>query len=265
MKNYAFFLLSLVLLVTHLDAAQPFEILPYPLYKPNFALDHKEINTYLRFQNLNNEISDEGKIGMKVPLLGYGPLQLTTAAFIRIWMYPENMKFHVDRFLAGLALGFDYKINSNLHISIYPMFHESAHLADGYKGNINDDCRTVSVESAQLKLWFEKGIIQIPFRFDYYWHAIGPDWKYEAGTGVRLALPIWRTRAGLFLLEISGFGYLVSGNEGMHLNGEFQEGLLLKNGERKLRLSFHYGYEYGSGQDWQERQRSWGLNVGFEL
>jgi hypothetical protein len=239
------------------------ELLPYPLYKSQFPLDHKEINTFLRFQNLNGRTSDEGKLALKTALLGWGNLQISSAAFVRLWMYPENMKFYVDRFLAALAVGLDYRFNNNLHGTLYPLFHESAHLADGHRGNWESDARIISVESVQLRFWYQKGLIQIPFRFDYYWHTIGPNWKYEGGTGLRLALPLWQTRAGFFLLEISGFGYMVSHGSNVRLNGEFQEGLLIQNGDRKLRIAFHYGYEYGSGQDWDQRQRSWGLNVGF--
>lgn len=259
-------LIPILILLFHSSptvTANTLELMPYPLYKSHFPLDHKEINTYLRFQNLNGMTSDEGKLGIKPALLGWGNLQLSTAAFVRLWMYPENMKFHVDRFLAALALGIDYRINNNFHLSLYPLFHESAHLADGHKGDVETDARTISVESAQLRFWYEKGLIQIPFRFDYYWHTIGPNWKYEIGTGLRLAIPLWRTKAGIILLEISGFGYMVNHDSKIRLNGEFQEGLLIRNGDRKLRITFHYGYEYGSGQDWDQRQRSWGLNVGF--
>ena len=242
---------------------QKMEILPFPVYKSSFPLDPKEANSYLRFLSLNEKICDEGKIGTKIALIGYGPVQLSTLAFINLWMYPENMKFNVDHFLAALGLGFDMKLSRYFFLSLYPLYHESAHLADGYKGDLASDKKIFSVESFQTRLWFERGLIQIPLRIDYYWHTAGPQWKYNIGTGIKLAVPLWNVLNSSIFLEISAFGYALNEDNIVKFNGEFEEGLLIRNADRKLRFDFTYGYEYGLGQNWNTRERSWGLDIGF--
>ncbi len=242
---------------------QQIEILPFPVYKSGFPLDPKEANSYLRFLVLNGKNCDIGKVGTKVALLGYGPVQLSTFTFINIWMYPENMKFNVDRFLASLGLGFDVKLSRYFYLSLFPMYHESAHLADGYQGNIALEKKIFSVESFQTRLWFERGMIQIPLRIDYYWHTIGPQWKYNIGTGIKLAIPLWTVFHSSVQLEISAFGYALNESRSINFNGEFEEGFLIRNGDRKIHLGFYYGYEYGLGQNWNTLERSWGLDIGF--
>lgn len=86
----------------------------------------------------------------------------------------EGMRFPVDNFYALLALRFSGDVTPKLSWRLYPIHHVSAHLADGYPGDIlKQDVRPVSAEMARGELYYKPrcGIAEFGAALGYYYHV----------------------------------------------------------------------------------------------
>jgi hypothetical protein len=239
------------------------EFLPAALPTPAFCLNQKEPITWLRFLSVNGKDTDIGQIGIKAGLLGFGDFRINTTALIRIYMLPTGPKFAVDRFLAGLGVGIEARLKPWLFASFSPLYHESAHLGDGYQGNIMADAQVISHESAQIKLCFALKNFQVPIQCDIVWHTVTPQFHYFAGAGFQYEFPvIVRDQLSVSFI-LAAWGQLVNVDTSLHPGYEASLGFLLKNHDRRFRVMFYWEDQYGSGQDWNVKQQGLGCEIGF--
>jgi hypothetical protein len=212
----------------------------------------------------NGSASDIGSLAVRLGLLGFGPVKFVLLGSIRIHMLPVDSTFHVDRFLAALAAGFDFGVSDNLYLSLFPLYHESAHLADGYGGDISTDKRIISNETLQMRMTWAGYGFTVPVRIDIYWHTTVPGYNYNAGAGVQYeaVLKKWKYLA----LSATGalFGYVVNTGPDHSFNWECSAGLQFRKGPRLLKLGFFGMREYGQGQDYNRLQEGYGVELSFQ-
>ncbi|MCL2689497.1 MAG: hypothetical protein FWE57_06585 [Chitinispirillia bacterium] len=103
-----------------------------------------------------------GRFGVDFPFAGYNygadrNIMLGINAAAHINMRPkENMTFPVDNFYAVLAIYFSGSQSSNFSWRFYPVYHVSAHLADGYPSDIlKEDVRAVSSEMVRAEAYYK--------------------------------------------------------------------------------------------------------------
>ena len=127
-------------------------------------------------QMLHTGVEDEtfymrGRFGVDFPVIGYdfGSINgvpdsdnprsvffgITAAAHINM-MPTGGMRFPVDNFYAVLALYFSGTLGEKLSWRLYPVYHVSAHLADGYAGGdvLKRDVRAVSCEMVHGSVFY---------------------------------------------------------------------------------------------------------------
>ena len=131
----------------------------FPTRTPFFSASELDFRyfIYSGYENTpdgGHRLVDRGNFGLVFPVLGYTPLYLSTgiAAATQLVMYPTpGGIFPVDNFYATLALYCDYNLSSTLTFRLYPIYHVSAHLADG-TSDVQDLTSRIPVSSEMAKL-----------------------------------------------------------------------------------------------------------------
>ena len=252
-----FFRVGIVLVVLFVGSSFGFEILPQT-YHSKFALNPKSEQVFLRFLTVNNRTIDEGKVGYKQALFEVKNVHFVSSAFVHLFMHPVNNKFFVEHFYAALGLGLEYNLFNIVDITLLPLYHESAHLADGFSLNIETNKKIISNEAIQFCLEGSYRNITTLLQADYYWHSIERQLKYNLGAGLQ-----WHSR-GFYDMQffITGYGFMISDKTGLSFNSTFLTGLFIKE---KMRIGLYYEDEMGLGQDYNHRQTGYGLELGFKL
>ena len=250
-----FFKVGIVFVLLFVGVSFGFEILPQT-YHSEFALNPKSEQIFLRFLTVNNKTIDEGKVGYKQSLLEVKEVHIVTSAFVHLFMHPVNNKFFVEHFYAALGLGFECNLFNIAHITLLPLYHESAHLADGFPLNIETNKKIISNESIQFRLEGAYRNITTLLQADYYWHSIERQLKYNIGAGLE-----WKSKSFSDMqFFISGYGFMISDNKGLSFNSTFLTGLFIK---KKMHIGLYYENQMGLGQDYNHRQKGYGLELGF--
>ncbi len=115
----------------------------------------------LHIGSQDNTLYMRGRFGTDYRLAG---LTIDTAhyydlgisASVDINMLPRRMIFAVDNFYAVLAIYFSSKINETVSWRFYPVYHLSAHLADGHtKDILKSETRAISSEMVRGELYLQ--------------------------------------------------------------------------------------------------------------
>ncbi|MDR3012692.1 MAG: hypothetical protein LBU70_05720 [Chitinispirillales bacterium] len=158
-------------------------------------------------QMLHAGVEDEafymrGRFGVDFPIIGYdfgdfngasgNPRNIffgITAA-THINMLPtSSMKFPVDNFYAVLSLYFSGAYGQKISWRLYPVYHVSAHLADGYRGGdiLKADVRSVSSEMVRGEAYYKPfgDILELGAGAGWYYHVCAQtDLTYRADVSI---------------------------------------------------------------------------------
>ncbi len=118
--------------------------------------------------------------------------QLGAAALLHIYTIPRtsNMKFFVDNFYAGFGLYVSGRMLPWLLWRIFPVYHVSAHLADGHPADspLWQSVHAVSNEVLKGEVAFlPVRSLEIGCAAGWYYHSVGRDLKATAALNVQYA------------------------------------------------------------------------------
>jgi hypothetical protein len=131
----------------------------------------------------NGDFYMRGRFGTDFQAIGYNfgrddnpqNIALGIAAAAHINMIPdESMYFPVDNFYATIAIRLSGTITPALSWRLYPVYHVSAHLADGYKTDIlKDSTKFVSSEMVKAEFYYKLfgGILELGTGGGWYYHV----------------------------------------------------------------------------------------------
>ncbi|MDG5815887.1 hypothetical protein QA601_12420 [Chitinispirillales bacterium ANBcel5] len=250
-----------VILVCY-GTALSFDLTLFPQQEELLSLRNIKYTNMLHTGAENDTFYMRGRFGVDFPLLGMNldhikswDIGVTASAHIN--MIPENMKFAVDNFYAILTVYLTSQISEQFSFKLYPVYHLSAHLADGHKGGIDEeDVRAVSSEMVRAELYY---------RFwDFFEISPAYGWYYNVGTQKEL-----KQRLDLSLLvkseitagieplvylkgELVHLGYWRGGFDG-------SAGILFSRGTRGFGLLFRYFNRPHTSYYYQEYERGWGV------
>ena len=218
-----------------------------------------------------------GRFGADFPFIGYrfgggdsgGSRQIlsgiTAAAHINMLPKSGGM-FPVDNFYAVLALNFSGNLNEKLAWRLYPVYHVSAHLADGYPADIiKDSVRPVSSEMVRGELYYKPfgEILELGAGAGWYYHVCAQkDLRYRADVSVLL------TKTVPVLNNNSLRPYLLIRAENVRQGGnnpgiDVSAGIIALSGRRGFGLSIRYFNRLHSGYYFDEYERGWGAEYTF--
>jgi hypothetical protein len=233
-----------------------------------FSVINRQFQNYIFVGSNNGKLSTVGNTGFDFPLLtaadpahGYF-LSSGVVALIDLYMFPKDRKFYVDNFYATFGFYLSGNIPSILRWRFYPLYHLSAHLADGYiTGDVDDDRRVVSNEMLYAALIYEPiRNLEVLGAYGYYYHVceqrdlrnrIDLDAMYRFER-----LPIVTPYALVHnqLLVETGVRYGI----------ELQGGVLLRQGSGAgLGLAARYFSAPHPGQYFETRENGVGLQITF--
>ena len=202
----------------------------------------------------------DARIGEDIGIIGLSDIvSLKSSAFINIVLYPHNYIFKVDRFHAGLSIGLCGKIKE-IYWMVLPLYHESAHLADGYNGDVKSDSEVISRESLKFGFIFKKNDFKISFKLDWFWHSVRPVYRWSSGVGMEYEKPFIIKEESFSLGPVfSFFAYLLE-RKRLSFNYELFCGLFISN-KRIFRIGFTLEDREGLGQDYKTRSKTQGLMI----
>jgi hypothetical protein len=130
----------------------------------------------------NGSFCLSGRFGTDFFFAGYGfgggtdkSMLLGISAAATINMRPAaGGRFPVDNFYALLAIHLSGTLSEKLSWRLYPVHHVSAHLADGYHGDIlRGEVRAVSAEMARGEIYYKPlgELAEFGAAFGYYYHV----------------------------------------------------------------------------------------------
>jgi len=209
-----------------------------------------------------------GRFGVDYPCIGYDAggssifLGINAAAHIN--MRPSGMLFPVDNFYAVLAVYFSGMHGLKLSWRFYPVYHLSAHLADGYPGDIlQDDVRAVSSEMARGEVYYKPfgDILELGAGAGYYYHVCAQkNLRYRGDVSV-LFTPnrfLNNMLQPFALLKIESV-HLEKHNPGIDVSA----GIIGLNGSRGLGLSLRYFNRLHSSYYFERYEKGWGVELTF--
>jgi hypothetical protein len=208
-----------------------------------------------------------GNAGFDFPLLSFMPTHTNftvgsgVVARIYLYMFPENRKFYVDNFYATFGVYFSNRIRQHLQWRLYPLYHLSAHLADGYSGDVDNDHIAVSNEMVYCALTYTcfKGM-ELLGGCGYYYHVCE-----NRPLQARLDLDCHYR-----LFETTYCTPFVSAHNQLYLEGETRYGIQLsagceltnKNG-RGLSIAARYFKNPHPGQYYARMEEGGGVEIIF--
>ncbi len=143
-----------------------------------YTLLNEDYRNYLHFGRLEGKRSAAGNFGFDFPAL-YARLDTTRGVLLggcasaHLYMFPVRSKFYVDNFYATMALYVGFKASRYLDFRLYPYYHLSAHLSDGYPGDVAADSRAVSNEMIYLATTFTfNEWMEFLIGYGYYYHKV---------------------------------------------------------------------------------------------
>jgi hypothetical protein len=215
-----------------------------------------------------------GRFGVDFPVAGYdlggggsdNPnvlFGITAASHINM-LPADNMRFPVDNFYATLALHFSGTINPALSWRFYPIYHVSAHLADGYPGDIlKSGVRPVSSEmirgEAYCKLF--GGVLELGAGAGWHYHVCAQKELRFRGDISALVTPnrifggILQPFALLRAEDVVQDGH----NPGVEVSG----GIFALKGRRGFGLSFRYFNHLHRSYYFEQYEKGWGAEYTF--
>jgi hypothetical protein len=148
---------------------------PPPLKHPVFG---NEYSSYLGLGFEERTFIVQGHFGVDFPLVSLSlkngaRYDFGIAGLAHLYMIPQGIKFSVDNFYAALGFYFGGKLNDKVVWRFYPVYHLSAHVADGFRGEIDRTLRAISHESLRLEVMcLPVPALQVGVAYGYYFHSI---------------------------------------------------------------------------------------------
>lgn len=143
----------------------------------SFSIVKQEFQNYVYLGSQNGKFSTQGRLGFDFPILSVRPMGgiaygSGVVASVHIYMFPENRRFLVDNLYAVFGVYFSGRHSSFFSWRLYPLYHLSAHLADGYRGDIGNDRLSVSNEMVYAAVSFEPfNGLEAMAGYGYYYHT----------------------------------------------------------------------------------------------
>ncbi|MCL2183441.1 MAG: hypothetical protein FWB85_08235 [Chitinispirillia bacterium] len=177
-----------------------------------------------------------------------------------------GMRFPVDNLYAVLALNFSGGITESLTWRLYPVYHVSAHLADGYPSDIlKSGVRPVSSEMVRGEMYWKPlgDMLELGAGAGWYYHVCAQkELLYRADLSILLtpAIPLLNVR------NLQPFVLIRAENvyQGKNYQGfDTSAGLLATAGKRGFGLSLRCFNRLHSSYYFEEREKGWGAEYMF--
>jgi hypothetical protein len=233
----------------------------------------------------NDTFYMRGRFGVDFPVVGYdfnggdgsGEIGVSPSAAIflginaaaHINMRPTSgMRFPVDNFYAVLALYFSGTRGAGLSWRLYPIYHVSAHLADGYPDDIlKSDVKAVSSEMVRGEVYYKPSgdILELGIGAGWYYHVCAQkELKYRADVSMLVTPP-----SPILSDILSPFALIRLENvnqEKNHFGIDVSAGIFilnLKDGERGIGISLRYFDRLHSSYYFEKYEKGWGAELTF--
>lgn len=189
-----------------------------------------------------------------------------------ITMRPTNgMRFPVDNFYALLAIRLSGDITPTLSWRLYPVHHVSAHLADGYPGDIiKREVRAVSAEMARGELYYKtlRGAAEFGAAVGYYYHVCAQkELAYRGELSVLLQPPtpyeIYTIGGVISPYALIRVENVKQGKD--NLGVEAEAGAVVRRDGRGLGISAVYFNRLHRGYYFEQYEKGGGLSLIFIL
>jgi hypothetical protein len=174
------------------------------------------------------------------------------------------MRFPVDNLYAVLALNFSGGINSQWSWRLYPVYHVSAHLADGYPTDIlKSDVRAVSSEMTRGEVYYKPfgDILELGAGLGWYYHVCAQkELRYRGDISILL------TSGHYFYNAILPYALLRVENVyqgGNNLGIDASAGVLSLKDRRGFGLSLRYFNRLHSSYYFERYEKGWGVEYTF--
>ncbi|NLD99744.1 MAG: hypothetical protein GX640_07705 [Fibrobacter sp.] len=241
----------------------------FPKNETRFDVSSQDFQNYLYFNAQDNKLYTRGNFGLEFPLISYSPkapmvYTLEVAASAHIVMIPVSTKFPVDNFYASLAIFFTGQQTSYFNWRFYPLYHVSAHLADGYPGDIlRSNVHAISSEMIKFEgIFTPVNGLEISASAGWYYHTC-----YQKNLKVRLEADL------LYNFNINNWlrPYISIQNELIkhqqwHPGTDISTGLLFgKKETRGLGIALRYFNRLNPGYYFENRENGIGIQLNFIL
>jgi hypothetical protein len=257
-------------------------LLPEP--KNALSIETMQYSNMLEYRVENDTFHLSGRFGVDFPIVGYrfgdggnsgngvdvdgaregdGRQNIIFGinAAAQLNMRPtSDMRFPVDNFYAVLALYFSGTVSKELSWRFYPVYHLSAHLADGYPGDIlKPDVRAVSSEMVRGEGYYKPfgEVLEIGAGAGWYYHVCAQkELKYRGDAAVLLTSPhaFYGALIPYALLHVED---VYQG--GNHFGVEAEAGVIARRGKRGFGLGVLYFNRPHSSYYFNERE--WGVGI----
>jgi len=214
-----------------------------------------------------------GRFGVDFPFANYTygmgqNILLGINAAAHINMRPkQNMTFPVDNFYAVLAIYFSGSQNSNFSWRFYPVYHVSAHLADGYPGDIlKENVRAVSSEMTRGEAYYKLfEVLELGAGFGWYYHVCAQE-RLRSRTDISLLytprtfdMPLPSSKLQPFVQ--AQFENVFQGRS--RIGGDISAGAFLMREKRGFGLSLRYFDRLHSSYYFEQYEKGWGAEYLF--
>jgi hypothetical protein len=244
------------------------------------SLQTLDFQNYLHFGSYRSYSSAIAHLGYDFNLFsvttpGAQLFSLGVNASVHLYMFPENRTFYVDNFYATLGIFVEAGHSEKFFWRLYPFYHLSAHLADGYMknganpfsdnltGSIQHDKKTISNEMLYASVSYKPmPFAEINGGAGCYYHACAsgqPDLKGRCDVSLFLVSPMPFIIQPLLLLK----NELIFDKEPMYgitIAGGILAGNKQKNG---MGIDFCFFYKPHPGQYWGMYEKGYGIDIRF--
>ena len=213
-----------------------------------------------RFGNNTDKVGNGNDTGD-----GYSPkilFGINAAAHINMRPTSDGMRFPVDNFYAVLALHFSGDINPAFSWRFYPVYHLSAHLADG-SDEIKNGVHAVSSEMTRGEVYYKPfgEIMELGAGAGWYYHVCA-----QENLRARGDISILVTPNRLFNKWLQPYALLRAENvyQGKNNFGvDISAGILSLNDKRGFGLSIRYFNRLHSSYYFEQYEKGWGAEYTF--
>ena len=230
------------------------------------GLVNLDFQNYIHIGSLDKEFSTVAHIAYDFPLLSHrSSLDRTTCCgftmLVHVYMFPRQMKFYVDNFYGAFGFYLGGTLSQRLAWRCYPVYHLSAHLSDGYTGDVATDKRIISNEMVYGCLDF--------FPTDQLEGLIGLGYYYNKNTRKNLTAKIDLNFMWTLSVKKSLSPVLVFQNEFIH-EAKVRYGMDIRFGlrtnfqsNRNLGIMFRYFNKPHPGQYFETDEKGYGVDIFF--
>lgn len=208
--------------------------------------DPKSYLTRIRpmFDFSSGTFSIETKISEVLEFYAFKYAAFGMMGSITMYISPEKGGlFPIDHLYGAFGLYAEITNLQHVKFSIYPIAHESAHLVDGYKGDIDADRVPVSHEYTGADVFYvnEAWGLQTVSGIIFYVHRISRPLVFRIHGGLDVRVPLYKRINYVVSAHIALFY-----EKGIHPALNFGTGIEFPN----CHILLHYEYQRGLAQDY---------------